>query len=131
MNVFYFILIFMTILMFSDNIKKTFQGNTQIEVDDYKTLYFEKDSKDFFEEVKNTSGYSEETLKELAMMEDQFLEFENQTVCQRVSRLREAMTLDQQMKDRFQGWDFHHHQKHIKQMAEPNKLINKNLSCFI
>ena len=122
---FYLVVIFLLFLMFDD--RKT--ESTQIEIDGYKTQFFQKDSIKFFEKIKEESGYSDETLKELAMMEDQFLEFEKQTVCYHISRLREAMTLDQQMRDRFQGVDFIHHQIHIKQMSEPSKIINKDLSC--
>ena len=94
-----------------------------------KTKNFQEDSKKFFKMLEKESGYSEETLQEFVILEDQFLSYEKETVCHGVSRLREAMTLDQQMKDRFQGWDFKHHQIHIKQMSEPHKLINKNLKC--
>lgn len=101
----------------------------QIEIGDYKTKYFQQDSKNFFEMLQKESGYSEETLTEFAMMEDLFLSYEKETVCKGVSRLREAMMTDQQMKDRFQGWDFSYHQIHIQQMSKPTKLINKNLKC--
>lgn len=128
MNLFYFILIFMIAIMFSDDINKLLK-NKQIEIGDYKTTHYSQDSHNFFKQVELESGYSEETLQELAMMEDQFLAYEKESVCRGISRLREAMTLDQQMKDRFQGWDFMHHQKHIQQMSQPNKIINKHLSC--
>ena len=128
MNLFYFFLLFMIVLMFSDNIMQSIK-RTQMDVGDYTTIHFGSDSRDFLKKVELESGYSEETLQELAMMEDQFLAYEKETTCRGISRLREAMTLDQQMKDRFQGWDFMHHQVHIKQMSQPNKLINKNLSC--
>jgi hypothetical protein len=118
----------MIAIMFSDDINKLIKRK-QIEVGDYKTTHYSQDSYDFFKKIELESGYSEESLQELAMMEDQFLAYEKETVCGGISRLREAMTLDQQMKDRFQGWDFMHHQKHIQQMSQPNKLINKHLSC--
>ena len=125
-NLFIFVLAFLVLIMFSEHVK--FKTN-QLTIGDYKTIHFQKDSKDFFEKVESETNYSEETLQELAMMEDQFLSYERQTVCDSVSRLREASTFDQQMKDRFRACDFMHHQTHIKQMAEPSKLINKNLKC--
>ena len=112
--------------MFSQRIKTKTE---QISIGDYKTIHFQKDSREFFEKTESETNYSEETLEELAMMEDQFLSYEKQTVCDGISRLREASTFDQQMKDRFVSLDFMHHQIHIKQMAEPSKLINKNLKC--
>jgi len=125
-NLFIFVLAFLILIMFSERIKTK---TDQLSIGDYKTIHFQKDSKKFFEEVELETNYSEETLQELAMMEDQFLSYERQTVCDGVSRLREASTLDQQMKDRFSALDFMHHQIHIKQMAEPSKLVNKNLKC--
>ena len=127
MKIFYMILAIILYFFLKD--KKTGHSN-QVQIGDYKTQYFQKDSKEFFEMLNKESGYSEETLQEFAMMEDEFLSYEKQTVCQNISRIREAMTLDQQMKDKFQGWDFMHHQIHIKQMSEPSKLINKNLDCI-
>ena len=125
-NSFIFVLFFLVLIMFSEKIKTRTE---QISIGDYKTIHFQKDSREFFENVETETNYSEETLQELAMLEDQFLSYEKQTVCGSVSRLREASTLDQQMKDRFRALDFMHHQVHIKQMAEPSKLINKNLKC--
>jgi hypothetical protein len=126
MNViFLFIITLIIILMFGDNFKKS----NQIYIGEYKTINFQKDSIEFYRKLEKESGYSVETLQEFAMLEDQFLSYEKETVCHQISRLREAMVLDQQMKDRFQGWDFMYHQIHIKQMAEPSKVINKNLNC--
>jgi len=128
MQLFYMILAVILFFMFSDHFKKIVDTN-QVTIGTYKTKFFQKDSKTFFKMLEKESGYSEESLQEFAMMEDQFLEYEKQTVCHHIARLREAMTLDQQMRDRFQGWDFSYHQKHIKQMSEPSKLVNKDLSC--
>ena len=125
-NLFIFVLAFLILIMFSERIKTK---TDQLSIGDYKTIHFQKDSRKFFEKVESETNYSEETLQELAMMEDQFISYERQTVCDGVSRLREASTLDQQMKDRFSALDFMHHQIHIKQMAEPSKLVNKNLKC--
>ena len=75
MNIFYFILLVMIVLMFGNNIIHTLT-HKQIDVGDYKTTHFRSDSYDFFKKVELESGYSEETLEELAMMEDQFLTYE-------------------------------------------------------
>lgn len=128
MNTFYIILIIVLFLLFHDNFKKVRNDNV-IYIGNYKTKNFQKDSKDFFKDVENKKIYSEETLEELAMTEDQFLALESETVCGEISRYREAMVLDQQMKERFAGLDFKHHHIHLKQMSEPTKLINKNLHC--
>ena len=128
MNKFYIILIIVLFLLLHDNFRKIRNDNI-VYIGNYKTKNFQKDSKSFFKDVENKKIYSEETLEELARTEDQFLALESETVCGGLSRYREAMVLDQQMKDRFRALDFMHHQVHIKQMAEPSKLINKNLKC--
>ena len=102
--------------------------NSQEVIGTYKTKFFTKNSKELLEQMK-AGGLSEQSLIEFAMMEDEFMGYEKQTVCHHVSYLREAMTLDQQMKDRFVGWDFGYHQLHIKQMSQPSKIINKDLTC--
>ena len=103
-------------------------SNDQEVIGTYKTKFFTKRSKELLEQMKS-GGLSEQSLTEFAMMEDEFMGYEKQTVCHHVSYLREAMTLDQQMKDRFVGWDFGYHQLHIKQMSQPSKIINKELTC--
>ena len=128
MNKFYIILIIVLILLFHDNFRKIRNENV-VYIGNYKTKNFQKDSKSFFKDVEDKKIYSEETLEELARTEDQFLALESETVCGGLSRYREAMVLDQQMKDRFMGLDFKHHHIHLKQMSEPNKLINKDLHC--
>ena len=102
--------------------------NDQEVIGTYKTKFFTRRSKELLEQMK-LGGLSEQSLIEFAMMEDEFLRLEKQTVCHHISYLREAMTLDQQMKDRFLGWDFGYHQLHIRQMSQPSKIINKHLSC--
>ena len=128
MNKFYIILLIVLFLLFHDNFKKVFNTNT-VSIGSYKTIFFQKDSVDFFKDVEKLNTYSEETLEELATTEDHFLSLEKETVCGGISRYREAMVLDQQMKDRFVGLEFKHHHTHLKQMSEPSKLINKNLHC--
>jgi hypothetical protein len=111
-----------------DLIFKQLFTHSQVNIGTYKTKYFTPDSVKLLDQMKE-GGLSEQSLMEFAMLEDEFMGFEKQTVCHHISYLREAMTLDQQMKDRFPGWDFNYHQLHIRQMSQPSKLINKNLSC--
>jgi hypothetical protein len=42
----------------------------------------------------------------------------------------EAMDLSQQIRETFPVYDFSYHTHHLKQMAEPDKMINKSLSCY-
>jgi hypothetical protein len=48
-----------------------------------------------------------------------------------VSRLRNAVALSRQMRERFPGYDFTYHDDvHIKQMDTPSRVVNRNLVCF-
>ncbi len=99
----------------------------QISIGNYQTKNFSELSKELFEKVKKV--YPEKTLQELVMMEDLFMYYERQSVCGGISRLREAFMLDQQMKDKFRGVDFSHHQRVLKQISEPSKIIDPYLKC--
>jgi hypothetical protein len=81
-----------------------------------------------YKAMKET-GVSDENLKRFVAMEDYFLEIEKMSVCTGIPRLGEATSVSQQIKDYFIGYDFSYHTTHLKQTAEPNKMINKNLSC--
>jgi len=72
---------------------------------------------------------SDENLKRFVIMEDYLLELERVSVCTGIPRLGEATSMSQQIKDLFMGYDFSYHTAHLKQAAEPNKSINKFVSC--
>ena len=74
-------------------------------------------------------GMSDENLRRFVIMEDHLLELEKMSVCSGIPRLGEATSMSQQIKDTFLGYDFSYHTIHLKQVAEPNKLINKFVSC--
>ena len=76
------------------------------------------------------NGMSDENLRRFVAMEDYLLEIEKMSVCTGIPRLGEATSVSQQIKDYFVGYDFSYHTTHLKQIAEPNKFINKNLSCW-
>ena len=73
---------------------------------------------------------SSDSIREFLSMEDRFLAYEKQGVCNNVSVITDAKTLSQQIKDRFMGYDFSYHDEHIRQMAMPSRLINRNLVCL-
>jgi hypothetical protein len=72
---------------------------------------------------------SDETLKEFVMMEDRLLEVERKSVCSQTARQFEAVGVSDQIKKRFMGYDFSYHSKHIKQASEPEKMINRSITC--
>jgi hypothetical protein len=97
----------------------------------YKTKNFHMShgmSKNMFESMKQ-GGLSDESLKEFIMMEDRLLEVERKSVCSQTARQFEAVGISEQIKKRFLGYDFSYHSKHIKQASEPEKLINRSITC--
>lgn len=97
----------------------------------YKTKNFHMShgmSKKMFETMKH-DGMSDETLKEFVMMEDRLLEVERKSVCSQTARQFEAVGVSDQIKKRFMGYDFSYHSKHIKQASEPEKMINRSITC--
>lgn len=97
----------------------------------YKTKNFHMShgmSKKMFETMKQ-DGLSDETLKEFAMMEDRLLEVERKSVCSQTARQFESVGVSDQIKKRFMGYDFSYHSKHIKQASEPEKMINRSITC--
>ena len=80
-------------------------------------------------EKMRADGLSEESLKEFIMMEDRLLEVERKSVCSQTARQFESVGVSDQIKKRFPVYDFSYHTKHIKQASEPEKLINKSITC--
>ena len=97
----------------------------------FSTKYFHMsngESKKIYEQMIK-DGIPDESLKEFIMMEDRFLNLEHLSVCTQTSRIIEAFGLSKQIKDGFLGYDFSYHAKHLKQIAEPHKLINRSIVC--
>ena len=98
----------------------------------FSTKYFHMsngESKKMYEQMLK-DGIPDESLKEFIMMEDRFLNLEHLSVCTQTSRIIEAFGLSKQIKDGFLGYDFSYHAKHLKQIAEPPKLINRSIICL-
>lgn len=103
----------------------------EVKAGGYESTFFHISggaSKDIFESMK-AEGVSDQSLMEFAQMEDNFLSMENESACFKRSRKMEAIALSQQIKERFKGYNFAYHTLHIKQIAEPDKNINKHLVC--
>ena len=97
----------------------------------FSTKYFHMsngESKKIYEQMIK-DGIPDESLKEFIMMEDRFLNLERLSVCTQTSRIIEAFGLSKQIKDGFLGYDFSYHAKHLKQISEPPKLINRSIVC--
>lgn len=119
---FWIVVLGLLLLWWADN-------QTQPSVDGVRAKLFGPDSVSKFKELKDT-GISNESLKEFLSMEDQFLAHEKASVCSRVSMMTNAIALSQKIKERFSGYDFSYHDKHIRQISTPDRVINKHLKCY-
>ncbi len=122
------IVIFIIALFFLSGVDIT---GERVTVLGYSTKYFymsHGESKKMFEQMRK-DGIPEESLKEFIMMEDRFLNLERLSVCTETSRKIEAFGLSKQIKEQFLGYDFSYHTKHLKQISEPHKLINRSIVC--
>ena len=103
----------------------------RVSVLGFSTKYFymsNGESKNMYEQMRK-DGIPDESLKEFIMMEDRFLKLESLSVCTQISRIIEAFGLSKEIKDNFLGYDFSYHAKHLKQISEPHKLINRSIVC--
>jgi len=122
------ILVLISILFLMRDVDST---GERVTVLGFSTKYFymsNGESKKMYEQMRE-DGIPDESLKEFIMMEDRFLNLERLSVCTQTSRIIEAFGLSKQIKDGFLGYDFSYHAKHLKQISEPPKLINRSIVC--
>lgn len=103
----------------------------RVSVLGYSTKYFymsHGESKKIFDQM-HKDGIPDESLKHFIMMEDKLLNLERLSVCTQTSRIIEAFAFSKRITDTFNGYDFSYHAKHLKQIAEPHKLINRSITC--
>tara|TARA_Y100000361_G_C10955896_1_gene236244 strand:+ start:124 stop:507 length:384 start_codon:yes stop_codon:yes gene_type:complete len=121
----FLIIIFILIQNASQN-----QGN-EVSILGYKTKFFhisEGASKKMFENMK-IDRLSPEMLKQFIVMEDAFLKLVQVAVCNSISLRKEGFIISDKIKDIYTEYDFSYHVQHIKQMSEPHKVINQNITC--
>jgi hypothetical protein len=122
------ILVLISILFLMRDVDST---GERVTVLGFSTKYFymsHGESKKMFEQMRK-DGLPDELLKEFIIMEDKLLNLERLSVCTQTSRIIEAFGLSKQIKDGFLGYDFSYHAKHLKQISEPPKLINRSIVC--
>ena len=123
------ILVLIIILFLMRDVDST---GERVNVLGFSTKYFymsNGESKKMYEQMRK-DGIPDESLKEFIMMEDRFLNLERLSVCTQTSRIIEAFGLSKEIKDNFLGYDFSYHAKHLKQISEPHKLINRSIVCL-
>ena len=114
------------IFIFSDT-----NSYERITILGYSPKYFyvsNGESNKMFEKMKN-NGVTDESLKYFVMKEDKLLELEVKSICSQVSRKLDAFSISDKIKNHFLGYDFSYHTKHLKQISEPEKIINQNIKC--
>ena len=97
----------------------------------YKTSYFHLshgESKRIFEKMRE-DGMGSDSIKRFIMLEDRLLQIEQKSVCSGNPRVHEAFAISKNIRESFLGYDFSYHTKHLKQVAEPHKLINQSVRC--
>jgi len=107
------------------------QGQKEVGILGYKTSYFHLsngESMRMFDKMR-ADGSTPESLKHFIMLEDRLLKIEQTSVCSGNPRVHEAFAVSNDIKDSFVGYDFSYHATHLKQVAEPHKLINQSLTC--
>jgi len=102
----------------------------QLTVGNYTTSNFEicPDSRSLFYKMQRAPR-PDEYLKQFLIMEDRFLEYEKESVCMGRDRTLDSITLDQNMRNFFTGFDFTYHNNHLKQISNNLQKINPYLKC--
>lgn len=122
------ILVLIIILFLMRDVDST---GERVTVLGFSTKYFymsHDESKKMFEQMRK-DGLPDELLKEFIMMEDKLLNLERLSVCTQTSRMIEAFALSKRITNTFIDYDFSYHAKHLKQISEPHKLINRSIIC--
>ena len=104
----------------------------EVNVLRYKSQYFYVSggqSKRMFDTMSKDPKITLDSIKNFVMLEDRLLKLEKTSVCTGVSHEHEEFTLSDTIKEMFLAYDFSYHTIHLKQVAEPNKLINRSITC--
>ena len=99
------------------------------EVEGSKYFYMSNGaSKDMYLRM-HADGMHRDMLKRFVHLEDRLLEIEKMSVCSGIPKIVEATLISNKIKDIFPKYNFAYHTIHLKQVAEPNKLVNINVRC--
>lgn len=85
-------------------------------------------SRDMYLKMKG-DGMNEDGLKKFVLMEDRLFQIEKISVCSGISNIVEATILSNKIKDMFPKYNFMYHTFHLKQIAEPLKIVNTKVTC--
>ena len=79
--------------------------------------------------LMHREGMSQENLKKFVQLEDRLLQIERNSVCSGISHIVEATAVSNLIKDMFPKYNFAYHTIHLKQVAEPIKIVNTLITC--
>jgi hypothetical protein len=85
-------------------------------------------SRDMYLRMRS-DGINEDGLKKFVLMEDRLLQIEKMSVCSSIPHIVEATTVSNIIKDVFPRYNFAYHTIHLKQIAEPLKIVNSRIKC--
>jgi|SRR6056300_377355 hypothetical protein len=104
-------------------------SNGSCEVENSKHFYVSAGaSKKVYSQMRD-DGVPKERLQTFVRLEDEFLQLEKESVCLGIPRIVPATIISNKIKDLFSEYNFSYHTIHLKQIAEPNKLVNSNIRC--
>lgn len=109
-------------LMYEKRVKsEEVEGSKNFHVSDgaSKTMYLQM----------HKDGLGRDALKMFVQLEDQFLGIERTSVCTGMPYIVQASLLSNKIKETFPKYNFSYHTIHLKQIAEPNKIVNTKIKC--
>jgi len=102
---------------------------TSAEIGGSKNFHMSQgNSKEMYNKMVK-DNLSAEKVKNFVQWEDRFLQVERNSVCSGVPRFIDAIAISDLIKRSFPKYDFSYHTIHLKQAAEPDKIINKSIKC--
>lgn len=109
-------------LMYEKRVKsEEVEGSKNFHVSDgaSKTMYLQM----------HKDGLGRDALKMFVQLEDRLLGIERTSVCTGMPYIVQASLISNKIKETFPKYDFSYHTIHLKQIAEPNKIINTKIKC--
>ena len=99
------------------------------EVEGSKNFYVSEGASKKMYLQMHKDGLGRDALKMFVQLEDQFLGIERTSVCTGMPYILQAGLISNKIKETFSKYDFSYHTIHLKQIAEPNKIVNRKIKC--
>ena len=99
------------------------------EVEGSKNFYVSEGASKKMYLQMHKDGLGRDALKMFVQLEDQFLGIERTSVCTGMPYIVQAILISNKIKETFPKYDFSYHTIRLKQIAEPNKIVNRTIKC--